>query len=412
MKKRIEPKSEAVKNRTVFKDEYYFYDEESKPIHKSRVIYKKKPQIHVYPFNYNELTGLKQKKISEIEFRGWVSYDDIPKLLKPGKYISLTHKKIAPLMRALYSKYPRLEKLIITKGGGISRFSAKTVSLSFQDLQSVCKEIGKEITTFDSRRKIATVNALAQISSSFSPTETKLSKGGLVHFLSHHGDDVSLSTADADALLSLMSHMPMGSVTVTENFIQTKNRINVSYLETVIEKYETLLRVKSDNEKDWQEFFDQHGWILASVFPYQVILNKREAYVGGKTIENSEGRVVDFLFQNGFRDNYALLEIKTHNKKLLKAKAYREPDAFSQHDDCAGAIAQCLDQKNIFLTEMGLKYSLLDPKVVLIIGTKESLTENQARAFELLRSNQKNIDIVTFDEVLGKIRGLRSILQK
>ena len=150
---------------------------------------------------------------------------------------------------------------------------------------------------------------------------------------------------------------------------------------------------------------------MANVFPYQVILQKREAYVGGKTFENDQGRIVDFLFQNGFRDNYALLEIKTHNKQLIKVSAYRKPAAFALHEDCSGAIAQCLDQKSTFTSEFGQKYRILDPKVVLIIGRKGQLSHDQRTAFELTRNNQKNVDIVTFDELLEKLIGLKNILQ-
>ena len=323
----------------------------------------------------------------------------------------LAIRESAPLMRLLYSRYPRLEKLIIIRQSGRTRFSDKTVTFALQDLENIRKAISKELTTFEVRRRIATQNALAGISNVFDQRINNLARGSLSHFLSHYGGEYNLSLADVDALLRLIVHAPLGNVTVTQNFIATKNRVNVTYLDGVIENYETLLKANRDNEKDWQEFFFEHGWILASVFPYQVILNQREAYVGGKTIENKEGRVVDFLYQNGFRDNYALLEVKTHKKKLLRARAYREPDAFSQHEDCSGAIAQCLDQKNTFLTEMGHKYTTLDPRVVLIIGMKSELNDNQARGLELLRNNQKNIDIVTFDEVLEKIRGLRSILR-
>ncbi len=67
--------------------------------------------------------------------------------------------------------------------------------------------------------------------------------------------------------------------------------------------------------------------------------------------------------------------------------------------------------KNTFLTEMGQKYKALDPKVILVVGKKSSLNENQANCFELIRANQKNVDIVTFDELLRKIEGLKDVLQ-
>lgn len=407
----LRAKTHVKTKETATRTEYHFCDAKGAPVHKSQVIYKNEPKIIVYPFTYSEAHGVSKKRISEIEFRGWAALEDLPRLIRPSTRISLNHKRIAPFMRILYGRFPKLAKLVFTKSGS-TRLGAQTATFAWSDFEDLCRLVGREISLFETRRRIAAVNGLASLSNAFAPITGVLSKGGLTQLLEPFGDNITLSQADTDAVLKLIDHVPIGSVTVTANFIQTKNKVNVAYLESVIEEYEKLLAVKSDNEKEWQSFFDVHGWILANVFPYQVILHKKEAYVGGKTIEDSEGRVVDFLFQNGFRDNYALLEIKTHNKVLLKSTPYRAPDAYAQHDDCSGAVSQCLDQKNTFLTEMGQKAKSLDPKVVLIIGQKSSLTDAQARSFELMRNNQKNVDIVTFDEVLEKIRGLRSILQK
>lgn len=406
------PKSETLSRETNTRLEYNFFDENLQPIHLSKVEYKNEPKIIIYPFSYTEARGLTKKRVSEIEFRGWNRGERLPKLLKPGVNISLSHKKIAPLMRALYSKYPSFNKLVVDKRDGRTRFSEKTITFSLVDLERICKALAKEIATFDIRKKASVAKSLAEISTNFSPQTHSLPKGGLKRFLSLYEGDFELSAADTDEVLRVIDKMPLGNVAVTENFIETKNKINKVYLELIIEKFETLLDVKSDNEKDWQDFFEKYGWILASVFPYQVLLRAREAYLGGKTIENKEGRVVDFLYQNDFKDNYALLEIKTHTKRLLKEKPYRGEDAFSMHDDCSGAIAQCLDQKSTFLTDMGGRYPSLDPKVVLVIGQKRLLTDNQKKSFELVRNNQKNVDIVTFDELLEKIYGLKSILSR
>lgn len=407
----LRARTHVITKETATRTEYHFCDDKGIPVHKSQVVYKNEPKIVIYPFTYSQARGVSKKKISEIEFRGWSEIEELPKLIRPSTRITLSHKRVAPVLRALYARHPKVTKLIFTKSG-TTRITTQVATFKWQEFEELCRDVGREISLFDTRRKVTVLKGLAKLSNAFAPTSATLTKGGLTQLLEPYDSNITLSQADTDKVLELVDHVPLGSITVTANFIQTKNKVNVAYLENVIAEYEQLLAAKNDNEKEWQAFFDQHGWILASVFPYQVILYRKEAYVGGKTIEDSEGRVVDFLFQNGFRDNYALLEIKTHNKVLLKGTAYRAPDAFAQHDDCSGAISQCLDQKNTFLTEMGQKAKSLDPKVVLIIGQKTSLSENQSRAFELMRSNQKNVDIVTFDEVLEKIRGLRSILQK
>ncbi len=406
----IEPNTEAVHKETATKTEWYYFDEHCNPVHLTKVVHKNQPLIFVYPFSYSRERGITTKKIKTIELRGWNSIRDIPTPLRSGERVKLTAGSPKYLMSFLYKAFPEVEKLVIDKNGK-SRFSVKSITFSYQDFDKAIKAIGKETRSYEARRKTAIANSLSDITTKVETRKTKLTKGAISHHLSFYSDDISLSNEDIDSILSLISIAPKANISVTENFIQTKDKINVAYLDDVIDKFESLIEVKNDNEKDWQTFFEKHGWILANLFPFQVVMRGREAYVGGKTIENKEGRVVDFLFQNGFRDNYALLEIKTHNKLLIKNKPYREPDTYAVHDDLSGAISQCLDQKNTFLTEMGQKYSALDPKVILVSGMKGKLTGSQASCFELTRANQKNIEIVTFDELLEKIKGLKDVLK-
>ncbi|OOF30116.1 Shedu immune nuclease family protein [Salinivibrio proteolyticus] len=410
MEKEIEPNTEAIHRDTAAKTEWQYYNEHCNPVHLSKVVHKDKPLIFIYPFSYSRERGLSTKKIKTIELRGWEKIKDVPTSLRSGDKIKLTSGSPKYLMSFLYKAFPDIEKLVIDKSGK-SRFSKKSITFGYQDFDNAIKAIGKETRSYEIRRKTAIANSLSKVTSKVEGRKTKLSKGGISHYLSFYSEDISLSNEDIDSILSLLSFAPAANISVTENFIQTKDKINVAYLDDVIDKFKSLLKVKNDNEKDWQDFFEKHGWILANLFPFQVVMREREAYVGGKTISNKEGRVVDFLFQNGFRDNYALLEIKTHNKSLIKSRPYREPDTYAIHDDLSGAISQCLDQKNTFLTDMGQKHSVLDPKVILVSGMKSKLNESQTNCFELTRANQKNVEIVTFDELLEKINGLKDILK-
>ena len=406
----VKPNKEAISSDTPTRTEWQYFDENCNPVHLSKVVHKNQPLIVVYPYSHSREKGITRKKVHTVELKGWAEIGDVPTPLRVGDTVKLSVGTTKQLMSFLYKAFPEIEKLVVDKNGK-TRITKKTITFNYQDLETILKTIGKENRTYEVRRKTSIANSLASLTSKVQSRKTKLAKGGLVHFLSLYSDDIALSDGDIQAILSLLSLVPAANVSVTENFLQTKDRINVAYLDDVIGRFEELSRIQSDNEKDWQMFFEDHGWILANLFPFQVILRDREAYVGGKTIENKEGRVVDFLFQNGFRDNYALLEIKTHTKALLKITPYRKPDAYAVHDDLSGAISQCLDQKHTFQTEMGQKYKILDPKVVLVCGTKSSLSDSQVACFELVRANQKHVDIVTFDELLQKIRGLRDVFQ-
>jgi len=81
------------------------------------------------------------------------------------------------------------------------------------------------------------------------------------------------------------------------------------------------------------------------------------------------------------------------------------------HKDLIGAISQVLNQKDQIQKDFkydnnGKDYIVLDPKCILIIGNKEEMNEDQNSCFELFRKNQKNIDIITFDELFKRIDGL------
>lgn len=408
----IVPFSENLKpSRKKKVDTWFFYDESSKPIFKTKEIFKYSKRIVAHPYSASRIHGIKSKKVKTIEFIGWDRIEDIPKEFNKKGRLGLNDQSIKILMRPLYRKFPMFNKLIVQKQGQ-NRFSKQTIRLSWGKLEPLVKDIRRESNYSKATIRNMSVNSLASLSNRFTKISRTIKKNEIFRFLQRFDNVDNLSKEDASSLSELVASIPGGSISVTTNFIEAKNKINVAYIEDIIKKCKKLLSVKTKNEKDWQNFLANHGWILTSLFPYEVILYKKEAYLGGKTIENSEGRVVDFLVQNGFKDNFALIEIKTHLTDLLKTKPYRDPDAYSMTEEFSGAISQCIDQKSTFLQEMGgKKYNIYDPKSILIVGRKSNLTNSQKTCFELIRNNQKHVDITTFDELLQKLEGLWQILK-
>lgn len=389
---------------------YEYCDVDGKPIHKSKEIFKTEKKIIFYPYSVSSIDGsLKPKKIKTIELKGWENLTDIPKDFKTtGKY-GLGSDRIKKFFQYLYPKFKELEK--ITVGINIrNRFSEKYINLNWSDLSPILKKIAYEKIWYDRTRRLLINNEVSNITARLPKEKTYLNAGQLDSFLKKFDSFEKVTKADIDSLSTVMETAPPSKISVTSNFIKTRDKINKVFIEDIIKNFERLMASKIDNEKQWQNFFGKNTWILNHLFPFDVILRKQEAYVGGKTLENKEGRVVDFLFQNGFQDNFALLEIKTHKKTLLKNTPYRKPDVFSYSDDLSGGISQCLDQKEVFLKEFGDKERIIDPKAILVIGKKSDLNQHQNKCFELLRSNQKNIDILTFDELLAKLKGLLQVV--
>jgi hypothetical protein len=138
--------------------------------------------------------------------------------------------------------------------------------------------------------------------------------------------------------------------------------------------------------------------------------------VGGRTFSGIGEKISDFLVKNNLTNNTALIEIKTPSTKLLNKKAYRE-SVYGPSQEFSGSINQLLDQKYKFQKEIvSLKgnsriYDLESYSVncVLIIGkTPEEI--DQKKSFELFRGNSKDIEIITFDELLEKLKQLHDFL--
>lgn len=407
---KYKPNEENITINNATKIVFSYCDDTGKPIHKAKELFKKEDKFIYYPYSVNPTDGsVKSKKIHTIELRGWKEQSDIPNDFKiTGRY-GLRSNRLRQFTQVLYSKFKEVEKLTI--GINISnRFSTKTVSINWADLLPILKKIGNEKRWYDRTRKLMINNEIASITTKIDKQKAYLHSGQLDAFLKKFDSFEKVSKADIESLSTVMETAPPSKISVTSNFIKTRDKINKVFIEDIIKNFERLMSSKKDNEKQWQAFFGKNSWILNHLFPFEVILRKQEAYVGGKTLENEDGRVVDFLFENGFQDNFALLEIKTHKKDLLKKAAYRKPDVFAYSDDLSGGISQCLDQKDVFLKDFGNKERVIDPKAILVIGMKSHLTEHQNKCFELLRSNQKNVDILTFDELLAKLKGLLEVV--
>jgi hypothetical protein len=201
-----------------------------------------------------------------------------------------------------------------------------------------------------------------------------------------------------------------------ENIENINHLSSIKKLENTITKWEELIKLAQD-EKKWQDFFMENSWILSQIFATPITIIDREFYVGGKSQgKNRAGKFTDFALENSITQNIAIIEIKTPKTRLIQEKPYRGADVFAIDNELAGAISQILNQKDTLQKDYKFdnankKYKVHDPKCVLIIGHHENLDEQQKTCFELFRRNQKNIEIICFDELLLKVKELLKILK-
>ena len=71
------------------------------------------------------------------------------------------------------------------------------------------------------------------------------------------------------------------------------------------------------SEEFWQNLFQKCPAVLSQVFPQSMFQLGSKCYVGGKSITNSGGNLVDFIYASRLTGNIVLVEIKTPKTKLL-----------------------------------------------------------------------------------------------
>lgn len=174
----------------------------------------------------------------------------------------------------------------------------------------------------------------------------------------------------------------------------------------------------NNDEEFWQDLLKRNAWVFSQLTGSPVVLLQEKAYVGGKGISNTGGGQVDYLVANELTENVALVEIKTPNAALC-ASEYRNR-AHMPGEDVVGGVVQVLSYRDTFLAEVqNLRkdndtFQAYDPRCHLIVGQVSSLggDADAVRSFELFRAAQSGVQILTFDEVRARLRGIREALSE
>ncbi len=205
-----------------------------------------------------------------------------------------------------------------------------------------------------------------------------------------------------------------------ETLVKLRNTIELVSLENLIDHYKSMLD-KTTSESDWQALFQENPFILSMVFSSPITIIQGQASVGGVGIDCSGNTITDFLVKNSISNNATIIEIKTPGKKLLKSTTSYRKDLYDVSTELSGGVNQVLDQRMEFQQDInrlkvkfkgkGVWFESYYTTGVLIIGTMPS-DEDKQKSFELFRKNSKDVVIITFDELLGKIKQLLVFLEK
>jgi hypothetical protein len=199
-----------------------------------------------------------------------------------------------------------------------------------------------------------------------------------------------------------------------EQLMQLQRDIELVTLERLIENFKSLM-AKDTGEERWQKLFVDNPFILSLAFGLPVVAIGDQISVGGRTFSGAGEKIADYLFKNALTDNLALIEIKTPRTKLL-GREYRE-GVFSPSAELAGCITQVLDQRYRLHIELNSKkvnsrrfdLEAYAVRCIVIIGKTPEVMD-QKKSLELFRNNLHDTLVITFDELLEKLRYLHKFL--
>lgn len=204
---------------------------------------------------------------------------------------------------------------------------------------------------------------------------------------------------------------------------QLNTLVGVVNLKKILSQWEEN-KDSNHDESYWQSLLKEHTWILSQIFSYPTVVIEEEAYVGGKTVANSAGKVVDFLYKNPFSKDAVLIEIKKPSSQLIYKGNYRTT-VYPPHKELVGAVAQVLNYKTtlqreypgIFINNhynnIPTNFEVINPCCVVVIGRFDSLDEPAYQySFELYRKELKNVIVITFDELFDRVKNLIDLLEE
>jgi hypothetical protein len=228
------------------------------------------------------------------------------------------------------------------------------------------------------------------------------------------GKSKKLDKQDRSSIINMLANnaASLSKSNFTE-LIQLQKDIEIVSLDVLIKEFHRMLGGKTV-EADWQTLLELNPFMLSMLFGQPIVLLQSSASVGGATLAGSGMKIADFVLQNSLTHNAAIVELKRPSTKLTGAE-YRQ-GLFGPSSELMGAVVQVLDQRaklvtsipliNHFNGSSGLEAFSID---CVIIAGRTPAAERIA-SFELMRGQMKDVNIVTFDELLERLNMLRELL--
>lgn len=205
-------------------------------------------------------------------------------------------------------------------------------------------------------------------------------------------------------------------------FGKLRDDIQLVTLEVLIEQFEAELDGPGAKSEDrWQKFFQVNTFALQQLFPTPVVLFDPHVHVSRGNDRGEGARIADFVLANTVTRTAYVVEIKTPATKLLGG-VYRgkgDAEVHPPSHELTGAVAQAQSQVESVREELpdllrrrrdAKPLETYSVKVAVIAGKLGGLDEAQKASFGRYRDGLHDVEVLTFDEVLERLKNLHQVL--
>lgn len=249
------------------------------------------------------------------------------------------------------------------------------------------------------------------------PKKTKtLRNDGISEIATVAGEPAKLSKRDRRTVVSLVKENAEElAKTESRALLELKADIEKVTLKELISEFENKLG-KTLDEGHWQSFFAMNPFILSLAFSVPVLFIQGNPYVGGKGLAGRQGKYPDFLYANAATGNLAIVEIKKPSTLLLAKTPYRD-DVYPMSPDSSGAVVQVLDQRSQLYKNLANFKDDSDRNDIhaysircIVLAGLTPQSKQEKKSFELARTAISDVAIITFDELLARLKAIYEAL--
>lgn len=324
-------------------------------------------------------------------------------------------KALAEVWMMLSSVRPK-PTLVIEKEGQ-SRMDGETIVVSEDDLDSMRRAMNR----IDRRKRDGV--RMTKRSTVFNQLLTKLEPTRFMR--AAPGPDRPLTVQDAPtrprrpnlierkasraSVAAVRANLPLLASDAPAVLMELRAEIERVTLAEMIARYSELLE-QDLPEPRWQAFFEANVFVLSLVFSRRVSLLHAQFHAQGSSIAGSGAQIGDFLFRETGQ-GLAIVEIKKPGCELVRGTPYRNTEVYAPSAELGGAVAQTLMQQSHLRTNWlvhrcraEFAQSMTESIKCVVIAGRLPAIEAQRRSFEVFRNACKDVEIVTFDELLDKLR--------